>query len=122
MDEIDAIFEKSDEEIINEATSAGMDIDGEVEKTKAIFEKAVSKWGRDSQVKMAIEECSELITKLSHFMRGRVNDIEVGEEIADVEIMLSQLRIMFGDSNVDWWKRKKLERIGYMLRDNTSKE
>lgn len=76
-----------------------------------LCKKAVIKWGVDAQIDMMIEECSELITALQHFKRGRENN--VAEELADVEIVLNQIRPFFNqEGEVDSWfytKSKRLE-------------
>ena len=60
----------------------------------------------------AIEELSELIRALA-----RADDPEnIAEEMADVEIMLAQLRIILGnDTDVERWKVKKLQRLNRRL-------
>jgi hypothetical protein len=67
-----------------------------VDTTANIAERALAAWGENAQIDIAIEECAELITALLDRRRGRGCDNAVAEEIADVEIMLSQLRIMIG--------------------------
>ena len=57
-----------------------------------IFIVAIRRFGEKMQEEMAIEECSELIQAISHKHRGREHNI--AEEIADVEIMLEQLKII----------------------------
>ena len=60
----------------------------------------------------AIEELGELIRALA-----RANDPDnIAEEMADVEIMLAQLRIILGnDADVERWKVKKLQRLNRRL-------
>ena len=53
---------------------------------------AIKVYGEEKQEQMAIEECAELIQAINHKHRGRENNI--AEEIADVEIMLEQLKII----------------------------
>jgi len=80
---------------------------------KSIYIRALNLWGNVAQINMAIEECAELIVKLAKSDR-RKNGVTVGEiaeEIADVEIMMAQLRIVFGDENVERAKNKKLTRL-----------
>jgi len=77
----------------------------------AVYRAAVEKWGVYDQIDMAIEECAELIVALKHCKRGRCGGVEVAEEIADVEIMLEQLRVVFGDAAVDTVKQRKIERL-----------
>ena len=57
-----------------------------------ILATAIRTYGGEKQERQAIEECSELITAISHKHRGRPHNIP--EEIADVEIMLEQLKII----------------------------
>lgn len=59
-----------------------------------IFEAAIKTFGEKAQEEVAIEECSELIQAICHKHRGRKDNI--AEEIADVEIMLEQLKIING--------------------------
>ena len=52
-------------------------------------------YGADRQLNQLIEECGELIQAISKSLRGKedtTNNIE--EEIADVEIMLEQIRCL----------------------------
>ena len=64
---------------------------------KEIMKMAISKYGDESQIDMAIEEMSELTKALLKRRRkiGSIDDIL--EEMADVSIMLDQLEIIFGD-------------------------
>ena len=57
-----------------------------------IFNAAISYYGERLQEEVAIEECSELIQAITHKHRGREHNI--AEEIADVEIMCEQLKII----------------------------
>jgi len=81
---------------------------------RKLYESAVIQWGRNSQLAMVQEECAELIAAISH-LRRRNSLEELLGEIADVEIMLGQLRIMFGDADIDAIKKAKLERLAQRL-------
>ena len=82
-----------------------------------IYEAAIAVYGEKHQEDIAIEECSELIQAISHKHRGRSHNIP--EEIADVEIMLEQLKIINGCSiKVEMIKRLKL---GNLLQDMRGK-
>lgn len=59
---------------------------------KQIFELAIKVNGEEAQEEVAMEECAELIQAITHKHRGR--DHNIAEEIADVEIMLEQLKII----------------------------
>ena len=59
-----------------------------------------------------MEECSELIKELSKAIRGKANGVNIAEEIADVEIMLEQIKLHFSISAVvDGIKEEKLTRL-----------
>lgn len=76
-----------------------------------ILEAAINHWGPEAQIHLAQEELAELIVRLSQSVRRRCHVDEVAEEIADVEIMCSQLRLIFGDARVDEIKKAKLQRL-----------
>lgn len=77
-----------------------------------IYEKAVNKFGKIPQLIMAMEEMSELIQGLSKDIRGKRDEDNISEEIADVEIMLAQLKIIYqNDVEVEKWKTDKLFRL-----------
>ena len=57
-----------------------------------ILKAAIMMFGEHHQECLAVEECAELIQAINHKHRGRKHNI--AEEIADVEIMLEQLKII----------------------------
>ena len=84
-------------------------------------QKAVSLWGSQAQLDMAIEEASELIKAICKLKRSGAS-LEavsaVAEEIADVEIMIEQLKIMFYcHDDVDDWEKYKLERLSERIEE-----
>jgi len=80
-----------------------------------LYRDAVETWGEDLQVQIAIEEVNELGAELSRHQRGTGNMASICEEIADVEIMLEQLRLIFGDDVIDSAKENKLGRLSDRL-------
>lgn len=77
---------------------------------------AVNTYGKPSQLIMTMEEMSELTKELSKNMRGAMNAHAISEEIADVEIMLEQLKIIFANrAEVDRQKSEKLKRLSERL-------
>lgn len=66
---------------------------------------------------MAIEECSELIKVLSKRNRKQNGStlLQVQEEIADVCIMMEQLKVIFCTENIEFVKQGKLERIKQII-------
>ena len=57
-----------------------------------IYERAIKKFGAENQKRIAQEELSELIQAISKDCRNKKHNVE--EEIADVEIMLNQLKLL----------------------------
>lgn len=77
---------------------------------KDIFKSAISIFGAFEQERVAIEECAELIQAISHKHRGRSHNI--AEEIADVEIMLEQLKLINGCAEeTEKIRREKIDRL-----------
>jgi hypothetical protein len=83
-----------------------------------ILNKAIETYGEHSQIDKAIEEMAELtkaLLKLRYcekdFERQIVQDA-VSEEMADVEIMLTQLHMIFGNTKkVEEYQIKKIKRL-----------
>lgn len=70
---------------------------------KKLYRQAVGKWGLSLQMGMLMEECAELIQATHKVLRKGDVDQEtwnkLAEEMADVEIMLEQLKCV-----VTWQK------------------
>lgn len=62
----------------------------------SILQRAIATFGEDAQMKMVLEEMSELQKEICKRWRGKNNSAAIAEEVADVEIMLDQLKIMLG--------------------------
>lgn len=78
----------------------------------AICQAALETFGKELQVTMAIEEMSELTKELCKNGRGQENTTHIAEEIADVEIMLQQMVMLFDCAGqVETFRRYKLERL-----------
>ncbi len=77
-----------------------------------ICKRAVNTYGKTAQLIMAMEEMSELIQALSKDIRGETDIENIAEEIADVEIMLTQLKIIFDcKEQVNSQKFRKISRL-----------
>ena len=81
-----------------------------------LLKEAVQLWGQNSQMGMAQEECAELIVAVNKYFRddSAINVTKLASEIADVEIMMAQLREIIdgpGGCLVDTAKRAKLIRL-----------
>ena len=65
--------------------------------------KAVELWGPEFQKDMCIEECAELIDSIQKNRRNRATLEDIMEEIADVQIMLIQMRVILNNDD-EYWK------------------
>ena len=70
------------------------------EDRKKVYQAALNKWGVDLQTMMAVEEMSELTKEICKIKRGKIDLDALADEIADVTIMLEQLREIY-DLNDD---------------------
>ena len=66
------------------------------EVRKAVYEKAIAHYGTESQVMVAVEEMAELTKELAKAFRPDGTTPEkIIDEIADVTVMMEQLRLIF---------------------------
>src|SRR5690554_3647097 len=92
-----------------------------------IMQKAIRHYGIDSQLIKMQEECGELITAISkHFIAAREDNPKtwaemnenVMEEIADVNIMIQQLKNYgFDTDRINEIEEQKLKRLQKRLKD-----
>ena len=102
--------------------AAKMMLDGE-----SIMRQAIETYGVQAQCDVAIEEMAEL-TKAIVKIRRVADDYgktqaaldNLLEEIADVDIMIDQLKIMWGPKQVEEYRHQKLERLERRLKDDRS--
>jgi|GEM_PF-4471396 len=84
-----------------------------------IFSRAASIYGVVPQVTTAMEECGELIVVLNKFfIRSQIGLNELAREVADVELMCHQIRVLIGHELVDLAKHEKLERFAKRMSPN----
>ena len=87
--------------------------------TNNIYQKAIEKWGQRGQLDMALEESIELSLAIRKFIRnGNDKTFEdLASEIADVEIMLGQIKFMYPEieEKIQQQKEFKLERLSKRL-------
>ena len=80
-----------------------------------IYSKAIEHFGKDKQLFQTCEECAELIQAISKATRyeGESYILNVAEEVADVEVMLEQVKRIFDlkPGIIDEYKRMKLKRL-----------
>ena len=88
-----------------------------ISKETEIYRAAVKAFGVVDQKLKAIEELAELQRALARDVTldaPEEAERNVEEEIADVEIMLNQLRLIYDPSEIDDWRDSKLERLARM--------
>jgi len=85
------------------------------------MQTCLDKWGINAQVGQTVEECAELIVALQKYVNrtpqpGMVENIL--DEIADVEMMLGQMRLVLGISDEALRERieYKFERLNQYLK------
>ena len=61
----------------------------------AVCKRAVEAYGKEHQLIICMEEMAELTKELTKNLRGRRNLQDISEEVADVEIMLEQVKVIF---------------------------
>lgn len=84
------------------------------------YDYIIKTYGGNAQHVVAMEECAELIKAISKYLRrGDVDDIDnLIEEIADVEIMLEQLKFIHCiDRRVNTAKEDKIKRTLDRIRE-----
>lgn len=84
-----------------------------------VGKKAIEKWGLEKQLDMAVEECSELIkciVKYRRYDHNKVWELKLIDELVDVEIMLTQLKlILMNDKQYEEQMQSKLERLNAII-------
>lgn len=79
--------------------------------TESIYQRALNKWGVAMQNDMLIEECAEAIEAISHYRRCKCDADEVIGELADVQILLNQMKLVYGEDRFDRIFAEKLEAL-----------
>jgi len=83
---------------------------------RALFRRAECAWGINAQYQMLVEEATELALATLKFMRhsgSGTTTIDLIDEMADVEIMIAQVRELHDGDN--WLGKAVDERIVYKL-------
>lgn len=81
-------------------------------KIEQVFKQSIEIYGKEAQSRQVMEECAELIQAVNKMLRYEDRPAEpeyyanLVEEIADVEIMLYQLKVMFNVSDDEVFKVK----------------
>lgn len=75
------------------------------------YRTVLDTYGAAEQVWMLVEECSELLNAVSKYRRGRVAKEDIITELADVNIMVEQMAVLFGWDSFVSEKERKLQRL-----------
>lgn len=97
---------------------------------KQLLERVITANGMNKQLDVAIEELSELIQAICKIKRRDSISNEsfavkgnLAEEMADVEIILAELKLLFdNEGDVKEWKNYKLDRLEKRLNEKYSFE
>ena len=83
---------------------------------KEVLEKAIATFGYTHQSDKTIEELAELINAIMKFRFNKATLSDVASEIADVEIMVEQFKMMYCCyREVEMHKQFKIDRLEYRL-------
>ena len=83
---------------------------------KKIIHTALASYGADKQRIKCVEELGELVVELTKDANGNGSRFHIVEEIADVEIMLAQMKIHYGaEKDVEAVKAQKIKQLGEKL-------
>lgn len=86
--------------------------------SKALYAKALIKWGLDAQLNMLQEECGELIVAINKLRRSKYRRKSyVAEEAVDVKILIEQVILGLKiDKQTDKFMTFKLKRLARRLK------
>lgn len=80
---------------------------------ESIIAKSIKHYGAEIQSTVCIEECAELIQAISKAKRGKFDENNMTEEIADVLICIEILKQIYNipDCSIKNWIERKQKRI-----------
>lgn len=78
-----------------------------------LYRKVLNEFGENMQKVVCMEECAELQQALSKDIRHKEHNVE--EEIADVEIMIGQMKLLYDKNKIEKIKTEKLKRISNIV-------
>ena len=84
-----------------------------------ILRSAIDTYGAVMQIAIAFEEMSELQKELCKYLRGSGSQENIAEEIADVEIMMEQMKTLFNcENSVRRVRQQKVKRLKERMEQN----
>jgi len=90
-----------------------------MDELEGLFQQCLDTWGPEIQIIMLIEELSELQKELCKWFRDPGNNREgIAEELADVALMMGQVRYQMKLTEVfDKYVKLKVERLRERLKE-----
>lgn len=85
--------------------------------SREIYMMALRHFGRNSQTVKAMEECGELIQALAKSLNGDERKENIIEEIADVQIMIHQMTLLYSEVEVARMVTEKTHRLFDRMRE-----
>lgn len=77
-----------------------------------VLQRALDTYGSAMQIVVMMEEMSELQKELCKYLRGKCSPASIAEEIADVEIMIEQMKMLLCCAeDVRSVRKRKVERL-----------
>lgn len=81
-----------------------------------LFKSVIEKYGVRHQVELFTEECGETLVAMSKYRRGCAGSVAVVEELVDLTIMISQMRMIYDPCNTEFdviynYKINRLKKI-----------
>lgn len=93
------------------------------EERAKVYADALSTFGPNMQLVVALEEMAELQKEITKALRGDLHPMHLAEEVADATIMLEQLRQIFNiNEEVCDMMDKKIARLAFRVEDAKRKQ
>ena len=93
------------------------------EERAEVYANALSTFGPNMQLIVALEEMAELQKEITKALRGDLHPMHLAEEVADATIMLEQLRQIFNiNEEVCDMMDKKIARLAFRVEDAKRKQ
>jgi hypothetical protein len=88
-----------------------------------VFRKKIELKGKANLVSVSAEECCELSKELLKFLRSKGDIQHLAEEVADVEICIEQLRMIFPKLNTltPMYRKFKIDRLRLVYLEENDK-
>jgi NTP pyrophosphatase (non-canonical NTP hydrolase) len=90
---------------------------------RMLMKKALDTLGEEFQIMLLVEECGELLQAIGKVYRNKHGSIEnMQEEIADVQLMLDQVKLIYDEDEIDRIMDQKLIRLKTRLENSSAED